>query len=121
MDNYLQKIALVERYFKNTKYDDLLNQTLEFYNKNNFKGLDECLKKFPDDNQLFETLVKKLQGKSVFDGLKDLMKENKDKLDYAKSISSLYTHCCIEAKKNPEYKLLLSVLLERLNNINYEL
>jgi len=121
MDNYLQKVYIIEKYFRNTKYDDLVNQTLEFYNKNNYVGLDEILSKFPTEEQLFEELIKKLEGKSVFKTLKSITEDKGDKIEEAKGISSLITHTLIEIEENKEYRILLPILLERLNQLLYGL
>jgi hypothetical protein len=119
MKNYTKKLYIIEKYFRGSKYNALVDQCLEHYNKHNYKSLDECLSKFPSEDKLLENLVEKLRGKSVYVGLKKVTEGKANDLDEIKSISSLITHVIIESKDNSEFKLLLPMLFEKLGVLIY--
>jgi len=119
----LERIAQIERSFRGTKYDPLVDQLLEFYQKNSFKGVEECLKQFPTEEKMLEQLVEKLRNKSVYVTLKRIM-ENKEMLDEQKlkGVSSLLTHIAIELEHgNKEYKMLLPMVYEKVGALVYKL
>jgi hypothetical protein len=119
--NYIHKIHIVEKYFKGTKYNDSLNETLNYYKQENWVKVDECVKKFPTEMELFETLVNKLKTKSVYQGLKDIYEGKGKGLDELKALFSFGCHICIESKQNPEYKMLLVPIFEKIANLLYNL
>lgn len=119
MLNYSEKLYIIERYFRGTQYESLLNETLNYYKYGNWAKVEECLNKFPSESELFEKLVEKLHGKSVFSTLKEISENKTNKIDEAKGISSLITHVLIEIRENKEYVMLLPILYEKLGNLIY--
>lgn len=96
------------KYFKNSKYSDIVVNAIDLCYEGKYDEAQNKLKELPTTKMLLESLVSKLKGKSVYTGLNKVVeKKTEDELEELKSISSLKTHCIIEAKSSPEYFLLL--------------
>lgn len=112
-----------KKYFSGERYRTALSLASELLEQKNLVGCKEILGRFPNKDQLFESLVAKLKGKSVYKTLEQIH-ENKeiDTLTKIKGISSLITHCVIEMKNgSAEYGMLLPVLLEKENELIFSL
>jgi hypothetical protein len=119
----LERIAQIEKNFRGTKFDALVDQLLEFYQKNSYKAMEETIKQFPTEEKMLAQLVEKLKNKSVYVTLKKII-ENKEMTDEQrlKGVSSLITHVAIEIEQgNKEYKMLLPMLYEKVGTLVYKL
>jgi len=112
---YSNKLLEIVHYFKDTRYSPLVEEASNAYLKEDWKKLKELFERLPNDYVLLETLVEKLKGKSVYTNLKKILTgEKMVEEDRAIAVSSLLTHTLIEARTNPEYKMLLSNLYDKL-------
>lgn len=117
------KIDEARKYFPGEKHKTSLSLASRLLEQKNLIGCEEILNKFPTRDQLFESLVAKLKGKSIYRTLKQIH-ENKeiDALTKIKGVSSLMTHCIIEMQSgNLEYGMLLPVLLEKESELIFSL
>lgn len=111
----------VEKYFTKKEYTSTVELARELFERGQFDLCEKKLEKLPSNIELLETLVKKLEGKSVAKTLK-LIQEGKieNNLVTAKGLSSLLTHIIIEVEHgNNEYKILVPSIIEKLNEIIY--
>ena len=100
----------------NADGDELLvAEAMNSYVKSDYKKIDYILEKLGEDYKLLETLINKLKGKSVYTNLNKLI-ENKyqSNEDVEISLSSLYTHVCIECKTDPRYSRLKPYILNKI-------
>lgn len=113
--NYSNILLKLSREYTGTKYEPLVDEAVQAYVNEDYTKIDEVISKLPDDIQLLEILVNKLQGKSVHTNISKLL-EGKDQSteQAAISTSSLITHCVIECKENKEFKRLLPDLYKKL-------
>ena len=81
------------------------------------------LDRLPTRDQLFESLLTKLKGKSVYKTLRQIHEKTEvSDLTKLKGISSLITHCIIEIEGGrKEFGMLLPTLLEKLSELIYGL
>lgn len=104
----IQDTLRLYKYFKNSKYSNIVLEAVDLCYQNKYNEAKEILVQLPSTKVLLEELVGKLKGKSVYTNLVRVLegKEVND-IQELKTISSLKTHCIIEAKDRPEYFLLL--------------
>lgn len=124
MNNMVQDLVIAEKYFlKSRKYSVFVNEAMKAFEEGNANLVNMMLKKLPTNEQLLQTLVDKLNkhGKTVYKTLKEISKDEPNKLKLTKGISSLLTHVIIESETNPEYLILVPKIMEKLNNLVYEL
>ena len=117
--NYNTTILELNRKWAGTKYQPLVEKAMEAYVNDDYKTLDATIAGLPDELQLLEKLVNKLEGKSVYTNLKKLL-ENKETSSVEQeliSTASLIVHAGIELKENKEYKFLLPDLYKKLGVI----
>ena len=117
---YSQKLLEIRKKFDGTQYDSLITEYMLAYVHDNKTRMDEIIKQLPTDIQLLENLVNKLKGKSVYTNLKKILNEEKiSNIDREITLSSLYTHICIEMKQgNLEYKNLKQGTFQKLGFLN---
>ena len=116
----LKKLAWVEKYLLKTKYNNEAEALLLERNESKQKDI---LEKLPTIEVLLAELVEKLKGKSVYSTIKKIsLGEGKDDYVTAKGLSSLWTHAVIECEHgNKEFRCLLPLILEKLNELVYKL
>jgi len=111
------------QYFLGTKHDNIVQEACKAWENSDYATCEAILSKLPTTDVLLKTLVEKLKGKSVYTNLERI--QSKDgKLDWQalKVVSSLITHAVIECEcGNTEFKVLIPVLLEKLNNFGFDL
>lgn len=118
----LNKLTEAKKYFTKKEYADTVELAEELFERGQFDLCEKQLEKLPGNVELLGRLVEKLKGKSVYKSLK-LIQEGKaveNSLTTAKGLSSLLTHIIIECEHgNNEYKVLISNIIEKLNEIIY--
>lgn len=119
-EELIQKVFELNKYFLNTKYNGLVITLNECIESRSFIAAREKIKEFPTDKMLLDELVNKLKGKSVYTNL--IKSRGETDLVSLKSLSSLLTHTIIECEKgNTEFKKLIPLLLEKINEISYKI
>jgi hypothetical protein len=114
-ETYGAKILAATKEFFGTQYDSLLAEAVAAYVDGDYTRVDEAIARLPDDIKLLETLVGKLEGKSVHSNIKRLLEGSDQSNEQAIiSTSSLITHCAIECKENKEYRRLMPDLYKKL-------
>ena len=119
----LDKLTVVEKYFTKRKYIDIVELARELFERGQFDLCEKQLEKLPSNGELLEQLIRKLRKKSVYKTLRQLQegKVGNDLLT-AKGLSSLLTHIIIECDKgNDECKVLIPNVIEKLNEIIYNI
>jgi len=117
----LDKITKVEKYFKDTKYSNIVREISNLFNNGKLFLCEKELEKLPSEDQLLDELVEKLKGKSIYRTLEKIEKGEKDVFVILKGLSSLLTHCIIECKHNREYLMLVPVIVNKINGVIYEI
>jgi len=120
-EKLLNRLLEAEKYFTQKKYVEIVELAKELFERGQFDLCEKQLSKLPSSGELLEKLVKKLKGKSVYRTLKQIQ-EGKvgNDLYTAKGLSSLLTHALIEIEHgNNEYKVLVPIMIEKLNEIIY--
>lgn len=121
IQNLLNVLDKAGRYYRDTAYENVLNEAEDCFYSNQFVKCQHLLKTLPDEKQLLTKLVEKLDGKSVAKTLKRIAEsKTKDKSERLKGLFSLGTHAIIEMKNNKEYRLLLPMIHEEIGKILYE-
>ena len=104
-----------EKYYKK-KYPVIVNELHTLLLQQDEAGFLEAFKQLPTDKELFDSLITKLSGKSVYKTLVKIQEGSVGRFTTIKGLSSLLTHTCIELEKgNTEYELLLPMLYEKLS------
>jgi len=119
----LNRLLEAEKYFTKKKYVDIIELAKELFERGQFDLCEKQLEKLPNNGDLLEKLVEKLKGKSVAKTLK-LIQEGKVGNDWTglKGLMSLGVHLIIEREHgNTEYEILLPIILEKVNEISYDL
>lgn len=119
----LNKLVLAEKYFIRDKFRTQVALARQKFMSGSYKVCEALVSKFPTKETLLSELMEKLKGKSIFRTLKKIH-ENKDvgALIKLKGFSSLITHTIIEMEQGKtEYGLLLPTLLEKQQELLYEL
>jgi len=119
----LDRVFEAEKYFTGKEYKDIVRRVRQLFDRD---GFDLCIKeldKLPSSADLLERLVGKLEGKSVSRTLKKIQRgSGKDNLVAVKGLFSLGTHIMIECEQgNTEYKILVPSIIEKLNEITYNI
>lgn len=119
----LQILAQLEearQHFANTQYSHIVKEADRFFQRGE-KGL--CLaqlSRLPSAKELLAELVDKLRGKSVYKTLERAKRNGRKGLVELKALSSLLTHAVIECEQGRlEYRRLIPLLLEKLNNVGF--
>jgi hypothetical protein len=116
---YSQKILGLSRGIFNGSFNEreqeLVVEAMREYTKGNYTRIDEIFQMVGNDYQLLAKLMEKLKGKSVHDGIKNLL-EGRDQSNEQAIIStaSLISHVAIEMKENKRYGILLPDLYRKL-------
>lgn len=118
MNKYSIKLFEISKKFLNTKYEKQVKEAREAYLMDDFAKFDEITNKLPTEKELLENLVERLKGKSVYSNLKRVLSgKNVSVLEAKICLTSLLVHTYIEQKVNPEYKLLESIIENKLNKL----
>jgi len=109
----ISEVIRLHQYFKDSKYSSIINEAINLCYEEKYEDAKIQLTKLPTSKELLIELIEKLKGKSVYTGLNKVVEGKTDnQIENLKVISSLKTHCIIEAKDRPEYFLLLEELEE---------
>lgn len=121
--NLRNRLEECKKYFPDLKYRTLLSLAESYLDHGRFSSCENMLNHLPTKEDLLESLVAKLKGKSVHKTLKQMCEgKNTPPLTCLKGFSSLLTHCVIEMESgHPEYGILLPMLLEKQNELVYSL
>ncbi|MHA1883065.1 MAG: hypothetical protein ACTSUO_08475 [Candidatus Thorarchaeota archaeon] len=119
----LEKLLLFERYYKGSKYEAGVMLASSYYEQGLYKLCEKELEKLPSQEQLLKKLIEKLKGKSVYKTLKRLWSGKiDDSVTTLKGLSSLLTHTLIEVeKRNTEYRILVPLIIEKVNELAYNI
>ena len=116
--NYNTIVLDLNRKYAGTQYSSLVEQAMAAYINDDYKKLDEIIATLPDEIALLETLMTKLEGKSVYTNLQRLLEGKETSVEQELiSTASLIVHTGIEIKENKEYKCLLPDLYKKLGVI----
>ena len=115
------KLLAAEQYFfPSPRYRRIVEEAVELFESGQLIECKRKLDKLPTRSALLSKLVEKLKGKSVYKTLRKIEEGKADNnLVTAKGLSSLLTHTLIEQEKHPEYRMLVPVLIEKLNEVVY--
>lgn len=119
----LGKLLEAEKYFKDTEYQSLFDSAVSHYHAGDLTDCLQTLDKLPTREQLLGSLVEKLKGKSVYKTIKKI-REGCPEKSYTtlKGLSSLLTHILIEVEQGrDEFKILIPLVLEKINETVYNL
>jgi hypothetical protein len=114
--NYSNTILKITREYAGTRFQLLVDEATDAYVRGDYKKIDEVVKMLPNDLQLLEALVEKLQGKSVYTNLQKLLEGKETSTEQAIiSTASLITHVAIDLKEgHKEYRKLMPSLYAKL-------
>lgn len=121
--NLWDRVRTAEKYFTGEKYRAIVERAIYLFQTHQNRLCEEELNKLPSSADLLEELVEKLKGKSVAKTLKQIQ-EGEAGNDWTglKGLMSLGVHLIIEREHgNTEYGILLPVILEKVNEIGYDL
>jgi hypothetical protein len=109
MSEFLTRLASADRYFKDSRYANILVKAHNYYNRGDELRANLALERLPDKNKLLRILMKELRGKPVEKNLRRVADGKvTDVYGVLKSLYSLGTHIVIELEKgNMEYRMLL--------------
>jgi len=122
----LSRLMEAEVYLSGTKYQQIVNTTMNLFTKHKYKLCEQELSKLPtpdhlsmeiigklkDKKHIYTTLRQICRGKKIHDGVEEKI----DGFTVAKGLSSLLTHVIIECQKgNLEFRMLIPIIQERLN------
>lgn len=122
-DELLIRVAEVEKNLIGSKYEKGAVEAIEAYStalvSRDFTKAEELLSKLPNRGDLYQEMLDKLKGKSVWRTLREMVKgEVKKSSTSLKGLFSLGTHISIEIERgNTEYKMLLFPLYEKIGSI----
>ena len=107
-----------ERYFTRDIYIESVRSARTAFLQRDYLKARKILASLPNEQQLFEELLEKLKGKSVYKTLKAVIeKKTTTKFTDLKGLFSLGTHVAIECERgNNEYALLLSRLYNEIGS-----
>lgn len=119
----LRQLEEARQFFANTQYSHIVKEADRFFLRGEIKLCREQLNRLPSSKALLDELVNKLKGKSIYKTLERLQRRDGRKgkgLVELKALSSLLTHTAIECEQGRlEYRTLIPLLLERLNNAGF--
>jgi hypothetical protein len=119
----LSKLLEAIQYFLDSKYKNVVEEACKAWEGSDYASCEAILSKLPSSDVLLKGLVEKLRGKSVYTNLERVQSKDGE-LDWQalKVVSSLLTHVIIECERgNTEFRVLIPVLLEKLNNFGFDL
>jgi hypothetical protein len=97
-----------------------VDEAYKAFDEKNYQQSLSILSSLPDYEKLFDSLIEKLKGKSVYSTLK-LLESGKTDNSYTalKGMFSLCTHACIEMEKNSssEYALLIEKIYKTIGTV----
>jgi len=109
-------------YSHNQAITSILNRSIYLLNDGKLDEAQNLVKSVPSNQELLINLINKLKTKSVFKTLKEIHDTQTSNLRKLIGYSSLITHVAIECEHgNFEYAMLLPQLLERQNEICYQM
>jgi len=117
--NILRELQRAEMFFSNTQYSHIVQEASRFFQRGETRRCEGQLGRLPSDKELLARLMEKLKGKSVYKTMERVGKKKSDLLTL-KGLSSLLTHTVIECEQGHlEYRRLIPMLLEKINNIGF--
>lgn len=119
----MRRIALAEKCFTGGQYKQIVLDAVTNFVAGKLDEATKDLDKLPTAEQLFDALIEKLHGKSVYKTLKAI-REGKagDTVTSMTGLSSLMTHVLIEMKQGRrEYGVLIPIIYEQLGKMVYSM
>ena len=114
----LSRLGEAEEFFIGTLYEPLVIKALEHYHKSQDAECTEALNSLPTKEKLLGKLIEKLEGKPVYDTIRDVMRGKGNGWTKVKGLFSLGTHAVIECEKgNLEYRYVLSDILDQITGL----
>lgn len=111
----LAKLAKCEKYFTSSRFHGTIAEAKLALNQNNLDLCNQYLDSLPDEKALLETLISKLEKKSVYKNLLKIQESGSTNLDQIKAFSSLLTHAAIECDHgNKEFGMLFKFLHDKI-------
>jgi hypothetical protein len=122
-DGLLVKLQLAEKYFTREKYRTQVALARERFTSGQLSTCSAIVECLPTVDTLLVELIGRLKGKPIYKTLKQIhASKDVSVATKLKGFSSLMTHTVIEMEKgNTEYGLLLPMLLEKEQELLYEL
>lgn len=119
MNELFSKLVRAEKYMLESQYQPHVYRARMLFEEGNFEECSRVLDCLPTEKQLLDSLVEKLEGKSVHKTLVKIAKnECKNNFELLKGLYSLSTHVIIEAEQgHREYLLLLPQLYTRIGEV----
>ena len=117
-----EKYDRLNKYFRNTKYQGLLEKATLAVSRGSVEEFEEVYKQFPTEEQLLESFLDKLKDKPVYKTLKKIG-ESKTETCYEtlKGLFSLGTHLSIACEHGElEYRMVLDSVYHRIGIQLYE-
>jgi len=116
----LRKLEEAKVFFANTQYGHIVREATRYFERNELGLCLTQLGRLPSAKVLLDQLVEKLKGKSVHKTLERAKRNGNTGLVELKALSSLLTHATIECEQGRlEYKRLIPLLLERINDVGF--
>ena len=120
----LARMSSVEKYFVSQEYKPIVEAARMAYDAGNEVACAAELNKLPTGEQIFDRLIEKLKGKSVYKTLKAI-REGKavdNQVVSMMGLSSLLTHVLIEMKQDRrEFGILVPIIFEKMGELVYSL
>lgn len=119
MNELFSKLVRAEKYMLESQYHPHVYRARMLFEEGNFEECGRVLDSLPSEKQLLDSLVAKLEGKSVHRTLVKIARnECKSNFELLKGLYSLSTHVIIEAEQgHREYLLLLPQLYTRIGEV----
>lgn len=119
----LDRLEKAERYFTKKEYESIVTAARNLFEHSKFVLCQKKLDELPSSGDLLEQLRAKLKNKHLCRTLRRIEEgRTENTLLVAKGLSSLLTHVIIECEQgNPEYKILIPNIVEKINEVVYAL
>jgi len=122
-EELLARLVIAEKYFTCEKYKTQVALARERFTSGRLSACEAIVEQLPTADTLLVELIGRLKGKPIYKTLKKIhASKDNSVITKLKGFSSLVTHTVIEMEKgNTEYGLLLPMLLEKEQELLYEL
>jgi len=119
-DSVLVRLEEARTFFANTQYSHIIKEADRYFRRGELGLCLAQLGRLPSAKELLAELVERLKGKSVYKTLERAKRNGRKGMVELKALSSLLTHAVIECEKGRlEYRRLIPLLLERLNDVGF--
>jgi len=118
----LAQLEEAHHYFSNTRYGHIVKEADRSFQRGELDLCQGHLQRLPTAPKLLAELIQKLKGKSVYKTLERSKRNRRKGLMELKALSSLLTHTVIECEHGRmEYRRLIPLLLEKLNDVGFNI